>query len=351
MQPIASGSAGKRCWIIKRQSATEYPNYYSTSDFKEYHPLTDLAPQKDYNWLTTELIGWKQLDGTLSHGILYKPENFDPQKKYPVIFNYYEKLSHRLYEFPGVGLSFDNINIAWFVSKGYLVFTPDIYFSIANKKGGKTIGEAAYNSVISAAKYLARLPYVDSKRMGIQGHSFGGGETNYLVTHSTMFAAASEMAGGSDPISGYLTLAGTGPTENTNKQNITETGYGRYGANPWERPDLYRRNSAVLNADKVTTPLLIVHNKQDGSVQWRQGVEFYMSLRRLGKKCWMLQYDEDEHSFSNMKDAMDYTIRLTQFFDYYLKGTRPPRWMTEGVPAKLKGVESGYELDGNDKIP
>jgi dipeptidyl aminopeptidase/acylaminoacyl peptidase len=348
MQPVKA--ANLNGWIVKRSSCTQAPNYYFTSDLKSFTPLTNLHPQKDYNWITSELITWKMFDGNLSQGVLYKPENFDSQKKYPVIFNYYEKLSHRLYEFPSPAFTNSNINIPWFVSNGYLVFIPDIHYKIASKSG-KPIGEWAYNSVVSAAQYLAKLPYVNKNRMAIQGHSFGGLETAYLATHTGLFAAAAEAAGSTDPISRYLTLVPLmAPYEHTGNQESRETGHELYGATPWERPELYSKNSAVLNAHKATTPLLIIHNMKDNQVQWRQGVELYMAMRRLGKKCWMLQYDDGGHDVGG-KSAVDYTIRLTQFFDHYLKDALPPKWMTEGVPASQKGLEYGYELDASGKKP
>lgn len=333
-------------WIIKRETAKEAPNYYMTRDFQAYKQLTDYYPQRNYNWLTSELINYKQLDGTMSQGILYKPEDFDPHKKYPIIFNYYEALSHRLYEFPSPDNTSGNINIPWFVSRGFLVFTPDIYYHSKNIRF-QTAGESAYNSIISSAQYLSKLSCVDQKHMGISGHSFGGGETNYLVTHTHLFIAANEAAGDSDPLSAYLSLvpfATVNWLENTEKQGTYESGHGSFYGTPWQQPNLFRRNSSVLNADKTTTPLLIMHNKKDNQIQWRQGVEMYLALRRLNKKVWLLQYDNGGHG-PNGKDAVDYTIRLTQFFDYYLKGAPPTLWMTTGVPARLKGIETGYGYD------
>lgn len=342
MQPVKSLNAN--VWIVTRQSATEAPNYYATEDFKTFRPLTDLQPQKKYNWLTSELISWKQLDGTMSQGILYKPENFDPTKKYPVLFNDYEKMSHRLYEFLDPGYSNDNINIPWFVSRGYLVFTPDIHYKIA-AESGKTVGEWAYNSVVSAGQYLAKLPFVDAQRMCIQGHSFGGLQTAYIVTHTNLFAAAVEAGGGTDRISAYLSLVPFAfHVDHLDAQGTTERGQGRYGATPWERPDLFLKSSAVMSADKVTTPILIMHNEHDNNVPWRQGIEFYMALRRLSKPSWMLQYDEGGHSVEG-KLAVDYTIRMTQYFDHFLKGLPAPKWMTQGIPYAMREIENGYELD------
>jgi len=279
-------------------------------------------------------------DGKISKGILYKPENFDPSKKYPLLLTYYEQRSDELYHYQPLEATGDAINIPWFVSRGYLVFVPDIHY-----RPGHT-GESALNSVVAAARFLSKKPWVDGKRLGIQGHSFGGFETNYLVTHTVLFAAAAEAAGVSDMISGYDDFTGNGKS----KQFNSEMGQYRIRSNLWERPDLYLENSPVLKANLVTTPLLLMNNKNDGSVSWRQGLEFFTALRRLGKRAWLLQYDEGEHVVSG-KDAMDYTIRLTQFFDHYLKGAPPPKWMTVGVPASRKGIDTGLELDLSGKEP
>lgn len=346
MPPLSAGEGKNKRWIVTRESATEYPNFYVSKDLRQFTPLTNLQPQRVYNWLTTEVVSWRMYNGQLSTGILYKPENFNPTKKYPVIFNYYEKFSHRCFQFAMPGLTTDNINIPWFVSRGYLVFTPDIQYAVAGLPGGMTISEAAYNAVASAADYLAQRPYVDKNKMAIQGHSFGGHETNGIITQTNLFAAAAEGAGYSDHVSAYLSLT------NLNEDGITDEWDNkidhfnqRMGATPWERPDLFRKNSPVQNANKVTTPLLIFHNRKDGSVNFRQGVEMYMALRRLGKPCWLLQYDNSGHMLANKKDALDYTIRLTQYFDHYLKGTPAPQWMTMNMLAEYKNKNNLYELD------
>jgi dipeptidyl aminopeptidase/acylaminoacyl peptidase len=341
MIPLKAADAN--VWIVKRMNACEAPNFFLTSDFKSYKALTYLQPQKAYNWLTTELVTWKQLDGKKCQGVLYKPEDFDPRKKYPVIFNYYEQRSHRLYEFPKPDFIHGNIDIPWFVSNGYLVFTPDYHQTIASVSG-KTNEDNIFNSVVSAVNYLAQKSWVDREKIGIQGHSHGGFLTNYLITKTNLFAAAAEAAGGSDYVNCYLSIS----TRGRNSLQGVETGQGRVGATLWERPDLYLRKSSVLEANKVNTPLFIMHNKADYAVPWAQGIEMFMALYRLNKKVWMVQYDNGDHEVSG-KDAIDYTIRLTQFFDHYLKGAAPPRWMTTGIPASMKGIDSGYSLEPSGK--
>jgi hypothetical protein len=343
MLPLNAGEGVNKRWVVMRQSAIEYPNLYVSKDLKDFKALTHLQPQNECNWLTAEPVNWRMYNGQMNTGVLYKPENFDPKKRYPIIFNYYEKFAHRCYQFPLPELTSHNINIPWFVSREYLVFTPDIQYTVASKPGGMTISEAANNAVSSAAEYLSQRPYIDKSKMAIQGHSFGGHETNAIISQTDLFAAASEVAGYSDHLSAYLTLVTGDENSSIEKYHKIDHFNQRMGATPWERPDLFRRNSPVQNADKVTTPLLITHNKKDASVNFRQGLEMYMALRRLGKPCWLLQYDNSGHVLED-KDALDYTIRLTQYFDHYLKGAPAPQWMTKNNLAQYKNKNNLYEL-------
>jgi dipeptidyl aminopeptidase/acylaminoacyl peptidase len=334
-------STTSQSFLVRRESATQSLNYFLTSDFKTLTLVTDVHPEKSYNWITSELYTWKSLNGETLQGILYKPENFNPKKKYPVIFHYYEKMSDLLNNYLEPKAITDHLNIPLFVSNGYLVFTPDIHHQI-----GKT-GQSALNAVVSAAQYLQKFPWVDAKRMGIQGHSFGGYETNYIVTHSNLFAAAMSSSGFSDFVSDYDEISHGGRS----RQNLYEGGQNGIGVMLWENPDLYIQNSPIFQAYKVTTPVLLMNNKNDGAVPFSQGVEFFTALRRLGKRAWMLQYDEGYHTLNDGRDALQHTIRITQFFDHYLKGAPAPVWMTRGIPASRKGIDDGLELDKEIKTP
>ena len=335
--PVKARDCNK--YLVRRMNASESPNYFVTADFITFLPLSNIYPEKAYNWLNTELITWKTLDGGISQGILYKPANFDPRQKYPVIVTYYEQVSESLHAFIEPNACDGPINIPYFVSRGYLVFRPDIHYKVGSP------GQSALNSVISSARYLTKMPWVNGKRLGIQGHSFGGFETDYIVTHSNnIFAAAVSASGMSDFISAYGSIIEGG----SSRQRQYELYRDRIGATLWQRGDLYIKNSPVLFADRVKTPILMMNNKDDGDVPFSQGTEFFTALRRLNKKAWMLQYDGEGHTISG-NAGKDFTIRITQFFDYYLKGAAPPKWMTEGVPAKLKGIETGLELDYSGK--
>jgi len=329
-------------YLVSRESATESKNLFFTRDFKTFTPLSDVHPERQYNWFTSELMEWKLPNGNLNQGVLYKPENFDPSKKYPVIFYYYEVLSHELHQFKVPEPVTGALDVPTFVSQGYLVFTPDIHYEIGHPM------RSATNTVVSAAEYLSTMPWVDGTKLGLQGHSFGGMQTNYIVSHSRLFAAANAASGIDDFVSDYDSIAGDGAS----RQSMYEESQTRIGATLWQRPDLYIENSAIFQADQVTTPLLLFHTDKDGVCLFPQAVEFFTALRRLGKKVWMLEYEGYNHFLSeDSAAATDFTTRLMQFFDHYLKGAPPPKWMTQGIPARLKGIDTGLELDLSGREP
>lgn len=327
-------------FIVRRCSVDNAPNIYATKDFKTFTQLSDIQPHKDFNWMKSEIVTWDLPNGKKNTGILYKPENFSEDKKYPLIIYCYDKLTDGLYQYVKPNLRFGDLSIPYFVSNGYLVFLPDIHFTVGQP------GNSIYSTIVSAIDYLSEFSYINSKKLGLQGISFGGYVVNYLVTHTNLFAAAASSAGPTDFISGYGSIGDLGHS----LQYQYETYQTRIGGTLWEKPDLYIANSPIFTANKVETPLLIMHNKNDGAVPWPQGVELFTALRRLNKKVWMLQYDNGTHGLGGI-EAIDYSIRLSQFFDYYLKGSAPAKWMTSGVPARNKGKETGLDVDSSGIAP
>lgn len=309
---------------------------FAGNGLQQLTQITNISEQQQpYNWLTAELVRWKMFDGKMSEGILYKPDNFDPNKKYPVLFYFYEKNADGIYSYKQPAPSASTINIPYFVSNGYIVFDPNIYY-----KTGQP-GESAYNSVVSAAKHLSKFPWVDSERMGIQGQSWGGYQVAYLVTRTNMFKAAGAGAPVSNMTSAYGGIRwGSGMV----RQFQYERTQSRIGATLWERPDLYLKNSPLFAADKINTPLLIMHNDADGAVPWYQGIELFSAMRRLGKQVWLLQYNGEEHNLMERRNRKDLSVRLSQFFDHYLKGVKAPNWLLHGLPAVDKGRTWGLEV-------
>jgi dipeptidyl aminopeptidase/acylaminoacyl peptidase len=323
-------------YLVRREQADQSPNIFSTSDFRSFSPVTHMHPERSVNWYTSELLSFTTSDGTNTQAILYKPQNFDPAKKYPLLIHYYDKMSDELNRYrppQGWGTGAD-LDVAWFASHGYLVLLTDIHYSI-----GKT-GESVYQAVVGAAKHLSERPYIDRGRIGIQGHSFGGYETSYVITHSNLFAAAVSSAGVSEATSSYGSLW---PDGSSVQEYFEQRGF-RIDIPPWKAPATYANNSPIFSLAHTNTPVLIVHNKSDGNVLFEQSLGFFTGLRRTGKHAWMLQYDNGGHGQSG-EDYKDYIIRTSQFFNHYLKGSPPPRWMTHGIPAATKRVDDGLVAD------
>jgi len=342
-RPIKAEDAN--IYVVPRMSAAESINYFCTTDFRKYTRISDVRPELHYNWLSCQLVHWKSSNGQNFQGLLYKPENFDSVRKYPVIFYYYEEKSDGLNMYIRPALSNATINIPYYVSNGYLVFVPDVYIKI-----GK-VGESVVTSVVSATHWLSKFKWANSSKFGIMGQSFGGYETNYLVTHTNMFAAACEGSGTSDMISSYGEVTGvTGEGKRYSRQRLFELSQSYMATTPWQRPDLYVENSPVFYVSRATAPLLMWHCRADKAVPFEQAIEMFVDMRRAGKKVWMLQYDGDGHATSG-KNAVDLDIRMRQFFDYYLKDAPAPVWMTRGVPAAMKQVDTGLEIDSSGQEP
>jgi dienelactone hydrolase len=305
-------------YVVRRMSAKESPNLFITSDFKNFNSLTNIHPEREYNWMSTKLIKWNMPGGKISEGILYKPENFDSTKKYPIIFYYYEKLSDMLYVYETPELSNGMLNIPWYVSNGYLVFIPNMYYKMGEVE--KTIVE----SITSAVKRISEFRYIDISKMGLQGHSFGGFETVTIITHTNIFAAAQESSGLVNSISYYSQPIGFG----SNRNHYFDLEHGSMGCSPWDNPELYIKNSPIFYVHNITTPLMIMHNKADGNVPFAQGIELFTALRRLRKDAWLLQYTGENHIINNRNNRFDFSIRQQQFFDHYLKGSPMPKWMS-----------------------
>jgi dienelactone hydrolase len=324
-----------KAYVLTRMNAMDAPNIFFTKDLSNFTQLSFASGHKKYNWFTSELFHWMLSNGKNIAGILYKPENFDSSKQYPVIIYMYEKMSYGLHNFLSPDLSNGSLKIPYFVSNGYVVFVPDIYYKIGDP------AQSVYDCVMPAIKQLEKFNWVDRSKIGLQGISFGAYEVIQLLTTSQKFAAAAESAGTVNFISSYGSFYSGG----ISNQFQYEMNQNRIGYTLWERPEEYFRNSPILGANKITTPLLVMHNKLDDAVPFSQGVELFTALRRMKKTAWLLQYDGEGHGVSKIENQADYSIRLFWFFNHYLKNAPAPFWMTQGIPAKLKQVVTGYDLD------
>jgi dipeptidyl aminopeptidase/acylaminoacyl peptidase len=323
--------------IFTAQSFVEFPDIRSTDvSFVTNKKITDINPQqKKYNWGTIELVSWTSLDGEELQGLLVKPENFDPNKKYPLLVNFYERSSDELHSHRAPYPGRSSINYSLYASRGYVIFNPDVSYKTGYP------GESAYNCVIPGVEMLIQKGFIDEKNIGLQGHSWGGYQAAYLIGKTNLFKCAEAGAPVPNMTSAY---GGIRWETGLNRMFQYERTQSRIGATLWEKPELYIENSPLFFLDKVNTPVLIMHNDMDGHVPWYQGIEYFVALKRLGKTAWMLNYQGEPHWPVKVQNRIDFNIRLAQFFDHYLKGEPMPKWMRDGVPALEVGIKQGLEL-------
>jgi dienelactone hydrolase len=321
--------------LFERESFTEATNLFVTdTGFSSPERISDSNPQQgEYLWGSARLITWKGADGKLLEGLLYTPESFDPGKKYPMIVYYYERNSDLLYRYIPPAPSASTVNISLYVSRGYIVFVPDIRYRVGYP------GKSAYDCIIPGVRYLLAKGFVDGARMGLQGQSWGGYQTAYLVTRTHMFRAAMAGAAVSNMTSAY---GGIRWESGLARMFLYEKEQSRIGATLWQRPDLFIENSPLFRADSVRTPLLMMNNDADGAVPWYQGIEFFNALRRLDRPVWMLVYNGEAHNLVQRKNRKDLSVRMLQFFDHYLMDGPAPAWMAQGLPATEKGKVLKY---------
>lgn len=324
---------------IRSMTLQQYPEIQLANENfsgKEVVSTTN-SNQGDFNWATVELINWKSYNETQLEGLLYKPENYDSTKSYPLLVYYYELNSDGLHRYFSPKPTASIIYPTEYASAGYFVFIPDIRYREGHP------AQSAYDCIMSGTdKVLNLYPSIDSTRMGLQGQSWGGYQTAQLVTMTNRYKAAMAGAPVTNMFSAYGGIRwGSG----LNRQFQYERTQSRIGYTIWEKPELYIENSPQFHLPKVTTPLLIMHNDNDGAVPWYQGIELFTGLKRLGKKAWMLNYNGDKHNLMKNANRMDLSIRMRQFFDYYLQGKSAPKWLKDGIPAIKKGKEMRYETE------
>jgi dipeptidyl aminopeptidase/acylaminoacyl peptidase len=328
-------------YLYTKESFQEFPDLYVADlNFSKPKKISEANPQqKEYNWGTAELVYWNSLDNIPLEGILYKPKNFDPNKKYPMVVVYYERFSNTLHQHHKPEPIRSLVHRTMYVSNDYLIFVPDVVYRTGYP------GESAFNCIIPGVSHLISQGFVDKDKVGIQGHSWSGYQTAYILTRTNMFGAAEAGA-----IVANMTSAYGGIRWESGRARMFqyEKAQSRLGVSLWDNPLPYIENSPLFFANKIETPLLLLHNDADGAVPWYQGIEMYLAMRRLDKPTWMLNYNGEPHWPVKRENRIDFQTRMMQFFDHYLKDKAMPQWMERGVPAIEKGIRQGLELVEDD---
>jgi acetyl esterase/lipase len=309
--------------MLTQQTFEQFPDVYTTNtSLTSYKKVTNANPQiSQFAWGSRVLVDYKNRNGLDLQATLALPANYEPGKKYPMLVYFYDRMSDRHHQF-SMPVYDDRPHMSVYASDGYLVLMPDIVYGVGDP------GNDALDAISAAVNATIAAGYADPARIGLQGHSWGGYQSSYILTQTDMFAVIVTGAPPTNLESFYNSLY---RSSGTVQHGIMEVGQVRLGATPWEDPEMYRRLSPVHQVTKIKTPFMILHGDEDGAVDWMQGLELYNAARRNGKEVIFLSYPGEPHHLAKKPNQIDFQIRMKQYFDHYLKGTPAPKWMTEGV--------------------
>jgi dipeptidyl aminopeptidase/acylaminoacyl peptidase len=309
--------------VFSKQRYDLYPDLYIADNTSPQNALqlTELDKQRDaFKWGNAELVHWRDGDGINTDGVLIKPTNYQAGKQYPTLVYFYRFMSDRLHAFPDMKLN-HRPNFAWYADNGYAIFLPDIRFEIGYP------GISSVKALTAGVQKLIAMGVADPNAVGIQGHSWGGYQSAYAVTQTNIFKAVVTGAPVSNMTSAYSGIRhGSGLA----RQFQYETGQSRIGESLYKAPQKYIENSPIFYVDRIQTPMMIMFGDKDDAVPWEQGVELYLAMRRAGKDVVFLQYEDEPHHLKKYPNKLDYSIKMKQYFDHYLKGAQAPDWLRQG---------------------
>lgn len=314
--------------IYTRESYEEFPDIWVTNmNWEAPKKITHVNPQlSEFNWGTNELVQWQTPNGDTLQGYILKPDDYDPNKKYPLFIYFYEQFSDRMYRFVQPYIN-HRPTYPVYTGSGYLIFFPDIKYYTGRP------GFDALDALLSGARMLGQKGIIDTNRVVIQGHSWGAYEAAFIVTQTDFFKAACAGAPVGNMTSAYSGIRlGSGLA----RQFQYEKYQSRIGGNLWDSLDSYLRNSPVMQAETMNTPLLIMHGDVDDAVPFEQSIELYLAMRRLNKNCIFLHYPNEPHWPGRYPNKLDYAVKMKQFFDHYIFNEPAPEWMIKGIPYRGK---------------
>ena len=252
----------------------------------------------------TELISYLDADGRNQYGVLHYPVGYQKGTRYPTVFLIYE----------------DYFDDTWDVvanllaARGFAVVKPSVSFEIGYP------GEAWLKGVTAAANAVIQMGVADSARLGVQGQSYGGYATNLLITQTNRFKAAINVSGKVDIISFYT----DSPRLGVRNIHAAEKSQDRIGATLWQQPQKYVEHSAIMFADRIKTPLLMLTGGMDHNVPAINTREMYYALRRLGKPVVWVNYTNGGHGVPSTTES-DFTDFYQRMFDWYAKYLMPKK--------------------------
>jgi dipeptidyl aminopeptidase/acylaminoacyl peptidase len=311
--------------LFTREAYDEFPDLWvSDRDFTTPRKISDVNPGliERFAWGTAELLEWQSLDGRPLQGVVIKPGNYEEGRRYPVLVYYYRFMSQRLHEFNDPSVN-HRPSFPVYASDDYIVFLPDVRFEVGRP------GLSSTKSVVPGVQKLIEVGLADPDAIALHGHSWSGYQTAFMVTQTNLFTTAIAGAPVANMTSAYSGIRlGSGLA----RQFQYEMTQSRIGASPWEALDEYIENSPVFYADRIETPMLLLHGDADDAVPWEQSIEMFLAMRRLGKEAVLLQYRDEPHHPQQYANKLDWATKMKEWVDHYLKGTPAPAWISEGVP-------------------
>ena len=312
--------------ILTRETFVDFPDYYTTTtDFEELEKVTDANPQQsEYAWGRRVLVEYENDRGIKLQGTLTLPADYEPGKKYPMIVYFYEQMSDRHHQY-SMPVYDDRPHMSTYASDGYLVLMPDNVYQTGRP------GTSSLDCITAATQKVIDLGYADPEKIGLQGHSWGGYQSSFILTQTDMFATVVTGAPPTNLTGFYNNIYGRTGTNHHGIMEIGQVRMGR-GVTPWTHRETYQRENPMYFVPDIETPFMILHGTDDGAVDWMQGLEFYNAARRMGKEVVLLSYPDEGHHLGREANQKDFQLRMKQWFDHYVKGEPATEWMKEGIP-------------------
>jgi dipeptidyl aminopeptidase/acylaminoacyl peptidase len=299
------------------------PDYWLAGPDLNARTLTRLNPFRgEYDLTRAELVDFTSEAGLELQASLFYPAGYDPSLRYPMIVYTYERMTPQIHSFPVPSERSYYNHLTW-TQQGYFVLMPDIVYRARDP------GISALEAVRPAVQAVVARGLVDSARVGLIGHSWGGYQATFLPTRTDLFAAS--VAGA--PLTDFVSFMGQIHWNSGSAEvDHWETGQARMEVPFWEDMDAHFRNSPVHRVHEMQTPLLMAHGDEDGVVEFFQATQFYNFARRAGRHMVLIVYEGEDHGFRQRANQIDYTRRILEWFGHYLKGEPAPRWITDGIP-------------------
>lgn len=309
--------------MFSRESFDEFPDLWiGTPYFEEVEKITNANPQiKEYTWGKSKPLQFTTKNEDTLDAYIILPDNFDPNKKYPMLVYFYEQFSFRTYSFYQPRINHRPIYQSY-LGDGYLVLVPDMKYYEGRP------GFDATDALTGAVQSVIDSGWVNKDKIALQGHSWGAYQAAHVISQTDIFVAACAGAPVGNMTSAYSGIRlGTGLA----RQFQYEKYQSRIGGNLWDSLDAYIANSPVFQAPKINTPLLIMHGNQDEAVPWEQGIETFLALRRLDKPAILIEYEGEMHHPRKFRNQLDWSVKMKEWFDHYCLGIEAADWIKEGL--------------------